>query len=96
MRSATLFASAMAALASATEGVFDKITNIANTTPPRTRVGAITNPSPYGDTVANRRRAHKAWNRQMTRTKLGLIPGTPGNKLLKKARLGQLCVARLR
>lgn len=95
MRSATFFASVMAALASTTEGVMDKITNITNTTP-RTRVGAITNPSPYGDTVANRRRAHKEWNRQMTRTKLGLIPGTPGNKLLKKARLGQLGMARMR
>ena len=83
MRSATLFASAMAALASATEGAMDKITNIANTTPP------------YGETVANRRKTYKEWNRQMTCTKLGLIPGTPGNKLLKKARLGQLGMARL-
>lgn len=85
MRGSTLFASAMAALASATTSVTDKITNIANTTPPRTRVGAITNPNPYGDTVANRRQTYKNWNRQMSRT-----------KLLKKARLGQLGVARLR
>ena len=31
-----------------------------------------------------------------TRTKFALIPGTPGSKLLKKARLGQLGMARLR